>query len=277
MNGKILRLLILFFLATGLIQAPGIAAVSSESFAKPSFWGTRLINLPTDRTIEKGHLLFRISHRYVPEVSSGSDFFFGLDGPANVLIGLGYAISDNLTLSVGRTNYFKEIELGADWRFLEQKKSGLPFSAAVHFSGSLVTQSQRGIATFSSEHFKFNTQISLSHQFNDRFSLLVVPAYSSNTDHWDTPSKGTLALGVGGRFMFLDDLSLIAEWIPVLSGYKDSFTGLGIGIEKKIGGHVFQVFILSSSGVTSDQFLPGGDLNLIKGGFHFGFNIFRAF
>ncbi len=77
--------------------------------------------------------------------------------------------------------------------------------------------------------------------------------------------------------MFWHDVSFIAEWIPVLSGYKADFQGIGFGLEKKIGGHVFQVFVLSSSGVTSDQFLPGGDLSFFKGHMRIGFNIFRTF
>ena len=260
-------------------QSPGRAPQKTPEhpYHRPAFWGTRLINLPTAETTEKGHVLFRISHRFVPEVSSGYDFFYGLAGPANMLLSLGYALSDEVTITLGGTNLFQEFELGADWLFLEQKKSGLPFSAAAHVSGSLVTRREKGVGLFDSRNLKLNAQLSLSHQFSDRLSFLLVPAYSSNTDHWDNPSKGTLALGVGGRFMLLNEISLIAEWIPVLSGYKADFQGVGIGLEKKIGGHVFQVFVLSSSGVTSDQFLPGGDLNLFKGGIHFGFNIFRTF
>jgi hypothetical protein len=271
--------------AGALGQTPAPSQVRSQApqktpehpYTRPAFWGTRLINLPTAETTEKGHVLFRISHRFVPEVSSGYDFFYGLTGPANMLMSLGYALSDSFTMTLGGTNLFQEFELGADWLFLEQKKNGLPFSAAAHVSESLVTRRQAGLGLFDSRNLKFNAQISLSHQFNGRLSFLLVPAYSSNTDHWDNPSKGTLALGIGGRFMLLNEISLIAEWIPVLSGYKADHQGIGIGLEKKIGGHVFQVFILSSSGVTSDQFLPGGDLNFFKGGIRFGFNIFRTF
>jgi len=250
---------------------------SPNRFEKPAFWGTRLINLPTGSTVDKGHLLFQVSHRFVPEVDSGYDFFFGLDGPAHVLLGLGFGLTDNLSVFLSRANYYKEVEVGADWRFLDAAKSGPPVSAAIHVSGSFVTQSSLGAAIIGQDRFKFNSQLSVSYQIDNRLSLLLVPAYSSNTDHWDTPSQGTLALGFGGRWMFLDDFSLVAEWMPILSGYKDAFSGFGIGFEKKIGGHVFQVFFHSSTGLTSDQFLPGGDLNPLRGSLHFGFNIFRTF
>ncbi len=77
--------------------------------------------------------------------------------------------------------------------------------------------------------------------------------------------------------MFLEDLSLIGEWIPVVAGYKDITNAWGFGIEKKIGGHVFQVFATDSIGLTSAQFITGGDLRLGDGDLRIGFNIFRTF
>jgi hypothetical protein len=70
---------------------------------------------------------------------------------------------------------------------------------------------------------------------------------------------------------------MLAEWVPVLSGRKDVENGWGLGIEKKIGGHVFQVFVVNSYGMTTDQYVPGGDLRLRDLDFRFGFNIFRSF
>jgi len=49
-----------------------------------------------------------------------------------------------------------------------------------------------------------------------------MPAYFSNVNHWEADPEGTFALGLGGRFMVIEDLSLIAEWVPVLAGYKDA-------------------------------------------------------
>jgi len=249
-----------------------------KKFEDPAFWGTQVINLPTAQMIEKGRFLFRVSHRFYQPVSSGYDAFFGLDGSAATLIGFGYGISDKLGLSLSRTNQFQEVELGLHWLILEQgQKPTLPFSAALHAGTSLITQSQPDKSLFDSDNFKLNIQLSITHQLSNRFSLLIVPAYSTNTDNFDVDSKGTLALGLGGRFMFLEDLSLIGEWVPVLSGYKDKGSGWGLGLEKKIGGHVFQFFVSNVFGLTSDQFVSGGDLLLKDGDFRIGFNIFRSF
>ncbi len=256
---------------------PQAARAQQKGFSKPAFWGTRVINLPTTTTLGKGEFLFRISHRLQPPVSSGWDSFFGLDGPAFILFSFGYGINDNLMLTLGRSKLYQEWELYADWLIFEQgEKSPVPLSATLHVGGNLVTQDEPIDADWSGR-FRFNALLSLAYQASNAFSVLVVPAFSSNTNFWENPSEGTFSLGIGGRFMFLPDLSLIAEWIPVLAGYKDATNGWGIGLEKKIGGHVFQFFVTNSLGITASQFVTGGDQKLSDGDFRLGFNIFRTF
>jgi len=252
-------------------------AARSKGFTRPAFWGTRLVNLPTTTTPGKREFLFRVSHRFLPAISDGWDYLYGLDGPAFILLSFGYGISDNLALTFGRTRFYQEWELSADWLLFEQgKKSSLPFSAVLHAGGSLVSQDKPPGADWSGR-FRLSALLSLSHQVNERLSILLVPAFASNTNFFEKPSEGTFGLGIGGRLMVLNDLSIIAEWIPALAGYKDAANSWGVGLEKKIGGHVFQVFIASSIGMTASQFLPGGDLRLADGDFRLGFNIFRTF
>jgi hypothetical protein len=148
---------------------------------------------------------------------------------------------------------------------------------AVNGGIGLATQKRNDRGTFDSRHFKIAAQVILSRRFNRRLSVLVVPAYASNTDHWEENPEGTFAVGLGGRFMLLEGLSVVAEWTPVRAGYKEIANGWGLGLEKKIGLHVFQAFITNSIGLTSSQFVTGGDLRLGKGDFRFGFNIFRTF
>lgn len=249
-----------------------------KELRKPAFWGTRIINLPTSQSIEKGDILFRISHRYYPAVRDGYDVFYGLDGPAAILLSLGYGLKDNLDITLARSNLEKEIELSLKWVLFEQGgKSAVPFAAAFNIGGSLVTLSRPGRKVFDPENMKLNFQAILSHQLNDSLSFVLIPSYSSNTNHWEASSTDTFSLGTGGRWMALNDFSIIWEWIPVLAGYKKNSNGWGLGVEKKIGGHVFQVFFINSEGLTSDQYVPGGDLKLRDKDFRLGFNIFRTF
>jgi hypothetical protein len=253
------------------------AAKPAQKFTRPAFWGTRLVNLPTTTTVGKGELLFRISHRFQPPTSSGWDSFYGLDGPAFILFSFGYGITDDLMVTVGRSRLYQEWELNADWAFLEQgAKSSLPFSATLHVGANLVSQDEPLGADWSGR-FRLSALVSLAYQFNDRLSFLLVPAFCTNTNFFEPNSEGTFALGFGGRFTVFDEFSIIAEWVPTLAGYNDLYSAWGLGIEKKIGGHVFQVFITDSLGIIDSQYLSGGDLKLGDGDFRFGFNIFRSF
>ncbi len=252
-------------------------ALKPKRITRPAFWGTRLVNLPTTTTLGKEEFLFRVSHRFQPAVSSGWDSFFGFDGPAYILFSLGYGITDNITVTVGRSRLYQEWEFGADWAFLNQgEASSFPFSATLHAGGNVVTQDKPAGAQWSGR-FRLTALLSLTYQLSDRLSFLVVPAFSSNTNFWEPGSEGTFALGIGGRFMVFDEISIIGEWVPPLAGYKDRYAGWGLGVEKKIGGHVFQFFATDSIGLTAAQYLPGGDLRLGDGNFRLGFNIFRTF
>ena len=244
---------------------------------KPGFWGTRVVNLPTPRSIGKGKVLFRLSHRFFPAVKEGYDAFYGLDGPASMLLGLGYGFSDNISLTMSRANVSKEFELALKWILIDQSKIDGPISMALMGSTSLVTLPMQGKKTFRSENTKLNFQASLAYKVSPSISLLLVPGYSTNTNPAGESSQGTLSLGLGGRVQIINDFSVLLEWIPVLSGYSFESSGWGFGVEKKIGGHVFQVFLLNSVGITTPQFVPGGEFRISEGEFRIGFNIFRWF
>ena len=184
-------------------------------------------------------------------------------------------------VSAGRSNFNKEWEFAADYRVFEPSgNTGPRLSGALHVGASVVAQDKPAGQDWSGR-FRFSGLFSLSWQVTDRISLLAVPGFASNTNYFQPNSEGTFSLGLGGRARVLGDLSVIAEWVPVLAGYKDYSNGWGLGLEKKIGGHVFQVFITNNYGLTAPQYLIGGDLSRFTSGlfdeFRLGFNIFRSF
>ncbi len=254
---------------------PAPPAAEKPRFSAPAFWGLTLANLPTTQAIDKGHLLFRVSHRFYQPISSGRAAFFGLDAPAQVLLGFGFGITDRLGVSIARVNEEQDFELGLSWIAWNQGgKGGMPFSAALHVSAGLATLEREDRSFFDSKNLGLNLALSFAHQISNRVSLLLVPAYATNTTHGNPDIRGTFALGLGGRIMIFEDFSLIAEWTPVLSGHAAEADGWSVGVEKRIGGHVFQVFVLNSRGLTTDQILPGGDL---RSDVRLGFNIYRTF
>jgi hypothetical protein len=238
-----------------------------------TFWASQLINLPTSYTIDRHDFLFRISHRFYSTVRSGYETNFGLNGPANIFFSLGYGILDNLSFTAGHSNTGHEFEFTLHWLALQQDE--FPVSVAINCGESWITQKEEGKKTFRPENLKFNVQGIIARQIIDKLSLELVPSYSTNTNHWMSDSKGTFALGMGGRYIFYPNLAVMLELLPVLDGYKDKYRGWGTGFEYKAGGHVFQIALTNCYGLTTDQYLPGGDLKIEKKDYRIGFNIFR--
>ncbi|MFC2155543.1 DUF5777 family beta-barrel protein [Acidobacteriota bacterium] len=250
----------------------------SRKPVKNPFLGTRLINLPTPLLVAKGRFLFRVSHRFYAPVKEGFDLFFGLDGPVAMSFGFAYGVSPNLNLTLGRSNLFREWELMLKWRILSPSPdSSFPLSLALHTGSNWASQEIRGESAFDSRNVKFNVQFSFAYPLTRKISLLLVPGYSSNVNHYAISPEGSFALGSGIRMMLKRNLSIVGEWLPVLSGYKTGSNGWGLGLEYKIGKHLFQVYILNTAGLTVDQYMGGGDLLLTDGEFRLGFSIFREF
>ncbi len=213
----------------------------------------------------------------MPATKTGYETFYGVNGPAIILLGLGYGITDRIEVMLEHTNVFHEYELTATWLVLEQEETGTPLSLALAASSCLVTQTDPDEAVFASENFKITLQSMLARRFGDSFSVLVAPMYATNTDHWEESSDSTFAIGIGGRWIVKGGFSLTGEWIPVVSGYTTGHDSWGLGLDWAVGGHAFQVVVTNSLGLTTDQYLPGGDLRFSDSEVRIGFNIFRTF
>lgn len=241
-----------------------------------AFLGQTLINLPTTESLGRGELLFRVSHRFYVPTSEGHEYFFGLDGPAFVFVSLAYGITDRWGLALGRTNLRDEVALSAKVSVSQEDEGRVPFSVAVAAAACLTTEVPEGEDVFDSRNFRGSVQLCLSRAVCDRMSLLGVPSYSYNTDYSHPEDESTFGVGLGARFVLSENVSLVGEVIPVLSGYDLDSTTWGVGLEVKKGGHVFHLFVNDSYGLTPGQYLPGGDLDIGDGDVRLGFNIYRT-
>jgi len=252
--------------------------VSASEGPTPTFFSTTLINLPTTRCIGKGEMLFRVSHHFYLPSNSGYHSFYGLDGPSYIMMSLGYGLRDDWSFTLGRTNLRDEVELSSAFSLFQQGETrAIPFSAVITGTVSLTTETPEGTRVFDRDNVRLSIQTSLSRQFTDGVSFLVAPSFSSNTDYSKPRDKNTFSLGIGGRVMVLENISLVGEMVPVLSGYETGVDTWGFGVEVKKGGHVFHLFANNAYGLTPNQYLPGGDLKLADGDIRYGFNIYRSF
>ena len=248
------------------------------------FKGWKVVNLPTTRMVDKGNWLFLIGHRFFPKLDTGYDTFFGLDGSALIFLNLGYAISDRLFVNLGRSNSSDTVELNAKYGLKRQyPKDKLPIAAAFQATVNWVSEKTAGKDRLRSEAIKLAGQLSLSSELRDGVAVLFAPGILLNADSEKDGEDALITLGLGGRAHLWKSISLVAEWAPIVSGYTltstfgefNRFDSWGGGLELFVGGHVFQIILSNSAGLTTDQYMRGGDLDIEKGDFRLGFNIFR--
>lgn len=260
---------------------------STQNPAYP-FSGWRLLNLPTTRALDEGSSLFLISHRFAPPLNRGYDALYGLDGPSVIKLSLGHALTDDLLVTLGRSNESNDVELGTHYQLAQQwGERGWPLGLSLHGTVNWITESPPdGRSRFRGEAFKVAGQASVARAFGDRVGVLLVPGVLFNPAVGPDGEQALLTLGVGGRVNVYRNISVFGEWVPILSGYTrtrtlgnlNRFDSWGTGVQITTSGHVFQIVLTNSAGVATDQYLAGGDLdvrNVLDGDLRLGFNIFR--
>ncbi|MCP5051715.1 MAG: hypothetical protein GY940_31405, partial [bacterium] len=143
----------------------------------------------------------------------------------------------------------------------------------------------------SGERFHWFGQVALSKTISHRISVLLVPGVLLNGNVNSTDEEAIFTIGFAGKFMLIRDFSIFIESVPILSGdsgavpvggtrvtggknvFNDAFT---VGLERKIGGHVFHVYVTNSLGLATGQYMSGGDLDFTNGDLRLGFNIYRT-
>ena len=259
------------------------AAVASLEPPAPEvypFPGWKVIDLPTARLLPKKTLLFLISHRFLPDVSTGYETFFGLDGAGVINLSLGYALTDQLLFALARSNERDNVEAQLRYRFMRQGgPRRLPLALALQGSVNWLTENPDSYDS----PIKFGLQLSATREMAPGLSLAVVPGILTNPDENEGGEDLLVTVGLGGRWTFYRQVSLVAEWAPIVTGYAATRTSgllsrydhFGTGLEIATAGHVFQIVLTNSVGLSTDRYLRGGDLDVLSGDVRLGFNIFR--
>jgi hypothetical protein len=117
----------------------------------------------------------------------------------------------------------------------------------------------------------------VSRRIGDIASLYVQPMWVNNTNQ--EPSEvvddnDTFVIGLGGRLRIRPTVYVTAEWAPRAAGFKPGVSHASFAIEKRAGGHLFQLNFSNSFATTPGQLARGGFTNE---DWYLGFNISRKF
>jgi hypothetical protein len=236
--------------------------------AEPDF---TLVGLPTSLRVPTFKSAFRVSHRFTRPLSDG-DFgslledLFGIDSGAQIGLEYRFGLIRNGQVGIHRTSN-RTIEFFGQYDLLRQGKSPVEISALATIEGT--------------NNFRDSYSPALgaivSRTIGDVAALYVEPIWVNNTnalpksvvDHNDT-----FIVGLGARIRVRPTVYVVGEYAPRASGDEPGVSHIAFGLEKRAGGHLFQLNVSDAFGTTLAQIARGGP---VERDWFLGFNISRKF
>lgn len=259
---------------------------STKEPVTATFKATRIINGSSVENLAMGVLDFRILHRF-GRLSEGAENFFGLDD-ATTRLGLDYGVTKWLMVGIGHNTLKKTNDGFVKARILQQQMKGMPITLSyfggMGIIGGKAPATPAGTEYFFSNRMSYVHQLLIARKFNERLSLQIMPTLvHQNLVDSTKYSNNTFALGIGGRIKLSRRIALTGEYYyrateseQLYAGLK-TYNSLSLGIDIETGGHVFQLMITNSAGITEKAFITQTTDTWSKGELHFGFNISRVF
>jgi hypothetical protein len=236
--------------------------------AQPDF---TLVNLPTTLRVPRFRSAFRVTHRFARPLGAG-DFgslvedLFGLDNGAQIGLEYRFGIMRGTQIGIYRTSN-RTIELFAQYSALQQRDNGV--------IGLDIVATMDGTNNFR-DSYSPALGVVISRELGSYGALYFEPLWVNNSNPLPselTDDNDTVLLGLGARIRIRPTVYLVGEIIPRV-GFDPGVSHGTFGIEKRAGGHVFQLNFSNNIGTTMGQLARGGVTN---DDWYIGFNISRKF
>jgi hypothetical protein len=231
-----------------------------------------VIAMPTTLRVPRYKSSFRVTHRFGRPLGAG-DFgelaadLFGLDSGAQIGLEYRFGLMRGTQVGVHRTSD-RTIQLFAQHDLMQQR-DGRPVSLAI-------IGSMDGTNNFR-DRYTPALGVTLSRQIRGVGAFYLQPVWVNNSS--PLPSEliddnDSFLLGVGTRLRVRPTVYVVAEFIPRVAGHDPSVHQAAFGVEKRAGGHAFQVNVSNGFGTTIGQIARGGTSN---DDWYLGFHISRKF
>jgi hypothetical protein len=256
------------------VAAPAVAQTPDDpdldvNFAQPDF---TLVNLPTTLRVPRFKSAFRVTHRFTRPIGDG-DFgdlagdLFGLDTGAQIGLEYRFGLMRGMQIGIHRTSdrtieFFTQYEIVAEGTWLPVTISAL---ATMDGTDNFTESYSPGVGAV------------ISRTLGEHGALYLEPIWVNNTNR--LPSEviqhnDTFLMGMGARIRVRPTVYLAFEGAPRVSGNDPGYALVSFGLEKRSGGHMFQLTITNGFGTTMGQVARGG---FNSEDWHLGFSISRKF
>lgn len=268
--GTCVAALLLFFLGSvAPVQAQQDDPDLDVNYAQPDF---TLSSLPTTLRVPRMKSAFRVTHRFTRPLGDGSfgsllEDFFGLDSGAQIGLEYRFGLMRGMQVGIHRTSD-RTIEFFAQREVVAQgDRFPLTIDALATIDGT--------------NNFKDSYTPSLgaviSRTIGEHAAFYLEPIWVNNSNLLPsevTDDNDSVLLGVGARLRIRPTVYITLEGVPRVTGHDPGSTQVSVGLEKRAGGHNFQLTISNGFGTTIGQ-LARGAANTDD--WHLGFSISRKF
>jgi hypothetical protein len=276
----VIRTTTLTVLIVGVIWSSPAAGQNDAqlNIAQPDF---TLINLPTSLRLPQNRSSFRITHRFPRPLkceecdSSLASDFFGLDEGAVIGLEFRYGLAPGVEIGVARARLGKTIAFFGQYGITRQSDSiPVEVSALLGVEGTNNFGASDPVAAPDGYSPAFG--VILTRLLGSRGAVYLEPIWVGNSHlATDNGDDHTFMVGVGARIRVTPTVYLLGELTPRVSGHTPGDALGSVAIEKRAGGHLFQLNVSNHFG--------GGTFRQIAEGapdsddWFVGFNITRKF
>jgi len=233
-----------------------------------------IVNLPTTLRVPRFKSAFRVTHRFGRRLGDGNfgdlaDDLFGLDSGAQIGLEYRFGIIRGGQIGIHRTSS-KTIEFFGQYSVLQQRENkmlGLDAFASIDGTNNFRDSYTPALG------------IVVSRELGSIGAIYAEPMWVNNTNPLPTDvipeddHNDTFILGLGARLRIRPTVYIVGEFIPRI-GFEPGVNHGTFGIEKRAGGHVFQLNFSNGFGTTMGQIARGGTGSE---DWYMGFNISRKF
>lgn len=231
-----------------------------------------VVTMPTTLRVPRHKSSFRVTHRFGRPLAAGTfgelaADLFGLDSGAQIGMEYRYGLIRGTQIGIHRTSD-RTIEFFAQHDVMQERDG--------RALGLAIIGTVDGTNNFRDEYTPALGLV-LSRTIRRAGTVYVQPVWVANANISSAAPGGddnTFLLGLGTRLRVRPTVYLVAEFVPRLSGYDPGVNHAAFGVEKRAGGHSFQIDFSNGFGTTTGQVARGGTAN---DDWYLGFHISRKF
>ena len=238
------------------------------NISQPDF---AVVTLPTTLRVPRFRSAFRVTHRFSRPLGAGdagdlASDLFGLDSGGQIGLEYRFGVLSGIQIGIHRTSE-RTIQLFGHYSVVTQRE-GAPF-------GLTLLLSVDGTNNFR-ERYSPAVGVILSRELGRYGAVYVEPIWVHEANvapGSPDEDEDTLLAGVGARVRVRPTVYVVGEFVPRV-GFDPGPHHGSVGIEKRAGGHSFQINFSNGFGTTPGQIARGGTSG---SDWYLGFNISRKF